>query len=137
MRNHQIERIRAEAATRDIPVTIVIDLIHVIEYLWGAAWCFFPEGDPAAEDWVRAKILAVLHGRARDIAAGIGRRASTARLPTPQRQKADACATYLTNKAGYLDFPTALAAGWPIATGVIEGTCRYLVADRMDITGAR
>ncbi|HSH58395.1 MAG TPA: ISKra4 family transposase, partial [Acidimicrobiales bacterium] len=24
-----------------------------------------------------------------------------------------------------------------IATGVIEGTCRYLVADRMDITGAR
>lgn len=41
------------------------------------------------------------------------------------------------NKAAYLDYPTALAAGWPIATGVIEGTCRYLVADRMDITAAR
>ena len=27
--------------------------------------------------------------------------------------------------------------GWPIASGVIEGTCRYVVADRMDITGAR
>jgi len=37
----------------------------------------------------------------------------------------------------YLDYPTALASGWPVASGVIEGTCRYLVADRMDINGAR
>src|SRR5258706_13220110 len=41
------------------------------------------------------------------------------------------------NKKRYLDSPTALASGWPIATGVIEGACRRLVADRMDITGAR
>ncbi len=51
--------------------------------------------------------------------------------------KADACAVYLVNKAPYLDYPAALAAGWPVASGVIEGRCRYLVADRMDITGAR
>lgn len=36
-----------------------------------------------------------------------------------------------------MDYPTALASGWPIATGVIEGACRHLVKDRMDITGAR
>jgi hypothetical protein len=41
------------------------------------------------------------------------------------------------NKADYLDYPTALSSGWPIATGVIEGACRHLVKDRMDITGAR
>ena len=58
--------------------------------------------------------------------------------PAPsKRKKADECAKYLTNKAGYLDYRTALAAGWPIATGIIEGACRQLVADRMDITGAR
>ena len=60
-----------------------------------------------------------------------------ARLTKATRKKADACASFLINKAPYLDYPTALAAGWPIATGIIEGTCRYLVADRMDITGAR
>ena len=27
--------------------------------------------------------------------------------------------------------------GWPIATGIIEGACRHLVKDRMDLTGAR
>jgi hypothetical protein len=44
---------------------------------------------------------------------------------------------YLTNKADYLRYDTALAAGWPIATGIIEGACRHLVKDRLDITGAR
>ncbi len=79
----------------------------------------------------------MLEGRAREVAAGIRRRATTAGLSTSKRKKADDCARYLVNKAPYLDYPTALAAGWPIATGVIEGTCRYLVKDRMDITGAR
>ncbi|MGH9223023.1 MAG: ISKra4 family transposase, partial [Acidimicrobiales bacterium] len=51
--NHQIERIGAEATARGVEVTTVVDLVHVIEYLWGAAWCFFPEGDAAAEDWAR------------------------------------------------------------------------------------
>ena len=44
---------------------------------------------------------------------------------------------YLQAKQPYLDYPRALANGWPIATGVIEGACRHLVADRMGITGAR
>jgi hypothetical protein len=107
----------------------------VLEYLWGAVWCFFAEGDPAAEGWVRDRAMAVLEGRAREVAAGIRRRATTA--STSKRKKADDCARHLVNKAPYLDYPTALAAGWPIATGVIEGTCRYLVKDPMDITGAR
>jgi hypothetical protein len=135
--NHQIDRIKAEAEARGVTITIVVDLIHVLEYIWDSAWCFFAEGDPAAETWVHDKTIAVLEGNARQVAAGIRRRASTTGLSKAKRKNADACADYLTNKADYLDYPTALAAGWPIATGVIEGTCRYLVADRMAITGAR
>lgn len=135
--NHQIDRIEAEAHTRGVDVAIVVDLIHVLEYLWGAAWCFYAEGDPAAQAWVHDRALAVLGGKAREVAAGIRRRATTACLNKQKRKKADACAKYLTNKADYLDYPTALAGGWPVASGIIEGTCRYLVADRMDITGAR
>jgi len=33
--------------------------------------------------------------------------------------------------------PTWLAAGCPIATGVIEGACRHLVKDRMERSGMR
>lgn len=135
--NHQIDRIQAEAAAREIEVTIVVDWIHVLEYLWSAAWSFFDEGNAAAEDWVHDKAIDVLSGRASIVAAAIRRKATTLGLDDATRKNADVCANYLLAKAPYLDYPTALENGWPIATGVIEGACRHIVKDRMDITGAR
>jgi len=135
---HQIDRTHAEAHTRGITdITIIVDFVHVLEYLWKAAWCFHPEADPAAEDWVRDKATAVLNGNASQVATGIRRLATRRGLTASQRASADDAARYLTAKAPYLDYPTALQAGWPIATGVIEGACRHLVKDRMDLTGAR
>jgi len=135
--NHQIDRIKQEAKTRKVKVAIVVDVVHVLEYLWGAAWCFHQESDPAAEQWVHEKALAILEGKAGIVAAAIRRKATLLRLPEDKRAKADRAADYLLNKRPYLDYPTALQNGWPIATGVIEGACRHLVKDRLDITGAR
>lgn len=135
--NHQIERIQTLARQRKVPVAIVVDFIHVLEYLWKAAWCFFAEGDQAAEQWVRHHALAVLAGRAGHAAAAIRHKATRARLDPHARKNADTCANYLINKRPYLDYPSALDHGWPISTGVIEGACRHLVKDRMDLTGAR
>jgi hypothetical protein len=134
---HQIDRIQTEAQTRGIDVTVLVDWVHVLEYLWSAAWSFYTEGDPAAEHWVHDKALDVLTGRASIVAAAIRRKATTRGLDPAARKNADTCADYLLAKAAYLDYPTALAKGWPIATGVIEGACRHIVKDRMDITGAR
>ena len=83
------------------------------------------------------KARQVLDGRAGIVAAAIRRKATTLGLDANQRTNADRCADYLLPKRPYLDYPTALKNGWPIATGVIEGACRHLVKDRMDITGAR
>ena len=135
--NHQIDRISAEAARRAVTVHIVVDFVHVMEYLWKAAWCFHPEGDTAAETWVARHALRILHGDAAVVAAAIRRKATTRGLTDAARKNADTAADYLIAKRPYLDYPTALANGWPIATGVIEGACRHLVKDRMDITGAR
>jgi hypothetical protein len=134
---HQIQRIHTEADRRGIPVSIVVDFVHVVEYLWKAAWCFHREGDPAAEAWVAGHALRILHGQAAIVAAAIRRKATRAGLDPARRRNADTTASYLLNKKPYLDYPTALASGWPIATGVIEGACRHLVKDRLDITGAR
>ena len=60
---HQIDCIQAEAKARQVNVTVVCDFIHVLEYLWSAAWSFFTEGDTAAEKWVGHKALAVLNGQ--------------------------------------------------------------------------
>ncbi len=115
----------------------MVDFIHVLEYLWRAAWCFFDEADRQAEQWVRTHAQAILAGRAGIVAAAIRRKATYHGLDPGHRHDADTAAAYLISKRRYLDYPTALARGWPIATGVIEGACRHLIADRMDITGAR
>jgi hypothetical protein len=133
----QIEAVTAEAARRCVTVTIVIDFVHVLEYCWKAAWSFFDKGEPAAEEWVAAQARKILHGKARQVAAGIRRRATAYGYAGPERAGADECARYLENKESFLDYATALARGWPIATGIIEGACRHVVKDRMDITGAR
>ncbi len=134
---HQIEMIQREARRRKIRIAIILDVVHVIEYLWKAAWAFHSQGDPAAEQWVGRKLLAVLEGDAGLVAAAIRRTATRRGVTGSARKTADTSADYLRNKAEFLTYAGALAAGWPIATGAIEGACRHLVKDRMDITGAR
>ena len=134
---HQIDCIQAEAKARRIKIALVCDFIHVLEYIWSAAWSFFPEADPDAEAWVCEKALGVLNGQACTVAAAIRRKATCLNLDPHARRNADICADYLLAKRDYLHYPQALAAGWPIATGIIEGACRHLVKDRLDLTGAR
>ncbi len=93
---HQLKRIIDTAEHHEVEVTIIFDIIHVIEYLWKASYCFFKEGSDEAEQWVTERALRILQGSSSHVAAGM-----------------------------------------PIATGVIEGACRHLVKDRMDLTGAR
>lgn len=122
---------------RSRAIHVVIDIIHVLEYLWGAAWSLHEAGDPAAEDWVAARALAVLAGDSDRAAQEIAAEAGAAGLAGSQRNGAAACVRYLENKREFLRYDHALDAGWPIATGVIEGACRHLIADRLDIGGAR
>lgn len=136
--SHQIQRIKYEAKNRAVNVTIICDFVHVLQYLWSAASCLHPDSDPATlQDWVHRQAVRVLEGRATKVAGQIRREATNARLDPTRRKPADDAAGYLTTLAPYLDYPTALNSGWPIATGIIEGACRHLVKDRMDITGAR
>jgi len=133
----QIHAIEAEAAARGLTLPIVIDFVHVVEYIWDAAWAFFDKDDPTVEGWVTCMIRKVLDGNAVHVATEITEYATRYNFTTSQRKNAHKTSAYLTSHADYLDYPTALAAGWPIATGAIEGACRHLICDRLDITGAR
>ena len=79
----------------------------------------------------------MLAGGSARAAQEITAQAASAGLPRRRRTGADACVRYLGDRHEYLRYDQALAAGWPIATGVIEGACRHLIADRLDIGGAR
>jgi hypothetical protein len=118
--NHQIDRIRAEATARGIDISILVDWVHVLEYIWASAWSFFDEGEPAAEDWVQDKAIDVLSGRASIVAAAIRRKATTMGLDDSTRKNADACADYLLAKAPYLDHADTLVMPTSVSTSLSQ-----------------
>jgi hypothetical protein len=138
--DHQIGCFRKEAAARGKDITILTGFIHVIEYLWKAALAFTAPGDTrATEDQVTAWGLGILAGESRAVITDITARAA-ADPPEPggEHEKNIRRTThYLQAKEPCLGYPAALASGWPIATGVIEGACRHIIGDRLGITGAR
>ena len=132
----QLALIQAEAARRGISITIVIDFIHVLQYLWGASTAFHSESAPEREEWVLCRLRDVLAGKAVDVAAGMRRSATLRSLPAKTRKPVDKCADYLLDYKAHLHYDDYLRDGLPIASGVIEGACRHLVNDRLGITGA-
>lgn len=118
-------------------IKLIIDFVHVLEYLWKAAYCFEAEGSKAAEAWVSKRALLILQGKAGHVAGGLRRSATLRQLSSEQRKSVDTCAAYLLKYSHMMRYDKYLARGFPIATGVIEGACRHLIKDRLDITGAR
>ena len=134
---HQLDLIRAEAARRAVTIHVVIDLIHVLEIHLES------RVEPARRRRPRRRGLGRGQGargagrRQRPGRGGDHRRGRLRRPDRSRRTGADACVRYLSARHEYLRYDQALAEGWPIATGVIEGACRHLIADRLDIGGAR
>jgi hypothetical protein len=133
---NQIRQFERIAQTLGVSLTIICDIIHVLRYLWKAGNAFQLK-EKNATQWVYEKLQDILHGNSRVIATGMKRWATRRRMSKSVREPIDDCARYLMNHAPYMSYHEYLKKGYPIATGVIEGTCRYLVKDRMEITGAR
>lgn len=134
---HQLELIQAEADRLHITVHVLLDFVHMAEYIWAAAHRFHKPGTPDAEAWVAGHLTAVLHGQTDRASTEIIAEADRTHLHGTRREGADACVRYLTGHLDQLGYDLALAAGWPVATGPIEGACRHLIGDRLDITGSR
>jgi hypothetical protein len=137
----QITAIEAHAAERGLKVPVLIDYIHVSGYIGKAAAALRP-GDPvAAGQWADGQLLRVLHGRAKAVAATLKSVAARTRANPRTRHldltDTDKAVTYLDNNRAHMRYDKALANGWPIATGMIEGACRFVIEDRFGITGAR
>ncbi len=111
----------------------ILDLYHVMERLWKAAYVFHSEGSVDAEQFVTRGLRMLLEGK-------VGYLLRSLRQQMPRGGKAKTLReviTYLENNRQYMRYHEYLAAGYPIGSGVIEGACRYVVKDRMERTGMR
>jgi hypothetical protein len=137
----QLAAIEAEAKKRKLKVPVLIDYIHVSGYIGKASACLHPDDRVLAGQWADGQLLRVLHGRGKAVAATLASVARKTRANPRKRHldlaDLDKAVTYLENNHKHMKYDKALANGWPIATGMIEGSCRYVIEDRFGITGAR
>ena len=120
-----------------LKVPLILDLMHVLEKLWKAAYVFHPEGSLEADLWVLDRTLRILFGEVGQVVKGIRQSITKRGLSGPKRKTLNAVANYLYRNRSRMRYDEYLANGWPIASGPVEGACKNLIKDRMERSGMR
>jgi hypothetical protein len=118
-------------------VVCILDLFHVLERLWQAGHCFYPEGSEAAQAFVTDRLVRLLRGEVGYVIGGLKQMATKRKLRGSRQGQLSAAIGYLERNRRFMRYDVSLAAGYPIGSGVAEGACRHLVKDRMELTGMR
>ncbi|GHD78652.1 hypothetical protein GCM10010317_098300 [Streptomyces mirabilis] len=100
---HQLDLITAESIRRGVTLHVLLDFVHVAEYVWGAAHTFHKPGTTEAEEWAADHLTAILAGHAARTADQMTAQADREILSIARREAVDACQRYLV---GHLDHST-------------------------------
>lgn len=128
-----------DGRARHVPgaVVEVLDILHVTPRLWQAAHLFHREGTPGATAFVRDRVERILGGYVTGVVAGLRRLGTVRGLSGAKKKALGTICGYLSGNAGRMRYAEYLRAGYPIASGVIEGACRSYVKDRLERSGMR
>jgi hypothetical protein len=114
----------------------ILDILHVSSYVWRAAKVFYPHREHQ-EAFARDRLLRILQGEVQGVIGGLRQMATKRGLKKKPLEEIATVCGYFEKHAHRMRYDQYLAAGYPIATGVIEGACRHLVKDRMERSGMR
>jgi len=118
-------------------VMCVLDIMHVMSYLWTAANALFPEGSRDGKHWVQAKLTAILSGRVGYVIGGLRQILTKRTLRKSVREALTKVITFFHNHRRWMRYDAYLAAGLPVGTGVVESACGSVVKHRMEGEGKR
>lgn len=118
-------------------VTYVLDIIHVVGYLWLAANALYAPESKAGRAWVQAKLTELLRGRVGRVIGALKLILAKRRLSKSKREALGDVIRYFTNHRRWMRYDKCLAAGLPVSTGVVESACGSLVKPRMEGSGKR
>ncbi len=116
----------------------ILDWMHASEYLWKAAYLWLPESSPEAKAWVERQQKRFREGRVKEVIREIRKLARDGTIRgKARREAAQKIADYYQKNRERMRYDRYRRMGLPIGTGAVEGTCRYLVKDRMERSGMR
>ncbi len=131
------ERALQIRVSQSMKLTLILDLIHVLERVWRAAHVFQPEGTAEAEAYAKLMALRILSGDVAQVIKGLRQTVTKRRLTGSKKKALLAVAAYFENNAASMRYNEYLALGFPIASGPVEGACKNLIKDRMERSGMR
>jgi len=131
------EPLQKQVLARLLGFTLVLDIIHVDEHIWKAGTAIYGETDPKRAGWVEAQMLDILSSRADQVIQQLVDKTQSVRKSSQAGKVFRQVANYLRRNQPDMDYADYLRRGWPIGTGVVEGVCRHLVKDRMELSGMR
>jgi hypothetical protein len=118
----------------------ILDILHAASYIWMASKALHPyqhNKDSLLDGFVKRKMEKVLQSEIKEVIKDFRALAASKKRSSKALEKIEKACTYLENHADRMKYHEYLANGYPIASGVIEGACRYIVKDRMERTGMR
>jgi hypothetical protein len=116
----------------------VLDIIHVRDKLWLAAHLYYKKESPDARDYVRERLIALLKGEVAMVIEDFQIAMEDGSLsPSKAAILRRKVLGYFVRNQDRMQYHTYLAIGLPIGSGVIEGTCKNLINDRMERSGMR
>jgi len=114
----------------------ILDIIHVSSYVWEAANLFETTQDDRMA-LTRKRLQVILKGRVSSVLKSLRRLGTSKGLRGEKLTSLNKICGYFEKHKTRMRYDEYLKAGYPIATGVIEGACRHLVKDRMERSGMR
>lgn len=123
-------------AGKPLVLVDILDIIHVATYVWKAAKAFYSHREHQ-EAFAQDRLLRILQGDVRGVIEARRRMASQRNLTGPKRQEVTTACNYFESNVQRMRYDEYLQAGYPIASGVIEGACRHIIKDRMEQGGMR
>jgi hypothetical protein len=114
----------------------ILDILHVSGYVWKVAKVFHSHKEHQ-EAYAQDRLLRILRGDVAGVITGMRRMASQRNLKGEALKTVRTACNYFENNAHRMRYDEYLKAGYPIASGVIEGACRHVIKDRMEQGGMR
>jgi hypothetical protein len=113
----------------------ILDLLHVTPRLWQAAKLLYGDKGKEVVPFVRERVTRVLQGKVEGVIRALRRLAAARGIKGAKKKALARVCGYLRKNRQRMRYDEYLRAGYPIASGVIEGACRHLVKDRMERAG--
>ena len=123
--------------TKITDYTIILDIIHVLEYLYIVAHVFFKESSPEAKSYVHKQLIKILNGNVGRVIGGIKQSSTKKGTKGSKLLAINKVIRYLSNHKKIMKYDEYIKQGFPIGTGVVESSCKTLVKDRMEGSGRR